>query len=77
MENTTPKILIDSTAWPGLNMIERQLIVFHEMGHCVLHLEHKDAKPAIMNSIIVSDVAFAKNQRKLLDDFFRQEVVEN
>lgn len=40
--NGTPTVLISSELWPDLSEIERKAVVFHELGHCVLWLEHDE-----------------------------------
>jgi len=51
------KIVINSQEWEGLNHTRRKLLIWHELGHCILkrtHKEHPD-KPvpvSIMNPYI-------------------------
>lgn len=37
------EIVLDSTFWSTLSLIQREMIVFHELGHCVLYREHREA----------------------------------
>jgi hypothetical protein len=36
----TPRVLIDSDAWVLFSEPVKQAIIFHELGHCVLWLQH-------------------------------------
>lgn len=36
-------IILDSTFWSTLSFLQREMIVFHELGHCVLYREHREA----------------------------------
>lgn len=35
-------IIIDQKFWVSRSELSQELIVFHELGHCSLHLEHRD-----------------------------------
>ncbi|MBO3697200.1 hypothetical protein [Roseivirga sp. E12] len=37
------EIILDSTFWSTLSFLQREMIVFHELGHCVLYREHREA----------------------------------
>ncbi len=39
------KVLIDPDKWEGLDEPSREALLFHELGHCLLHREH-DSKEA-------------------------------
>jgi hypothetical protein len=36
----SPEVTIDSTAWQGLSEVQREVVVFHELGHCILGRGH-------------------------------------
>ena len=43
-DETKPNtVIIDHTYWQGANDLEREFLVFHELGHCALNREHLDA----------------------------------
>lgn len=36
----TPRVTISSSAWPTLDDTEREALIFHELGHCILIRRH-------------------------------------
>lgn len=42
IKNYSPTIYINAKKWPILNYAQREAIMFHELGHCVLNRSHKD-----------------------------------
>ena len=38
------KIFIDFNFWRNANHLEKEFVVFHELGHCFLEREHLDSK---------------------------------
>lgn len=45
IENSTSKsIVIDVARWQHLDQLEKEFIVFHELGHCYLNRGHIDSK---------------------------------
>lgn len=68
---TTPRsIEISKEAYDNSNYWRRRLIIFHELGHCLLNLAHEDTIKggSIMNSN-VSDVPYGPSTFKIFDDF--------
>jgi len=41
-ENEPNRIAVDPVAWQNGSEAFRELVVFHELGHCVLDREHRD-----------------------------------
>lgn len=41
-EERPKKVIIDREYWANANEFERQFLIFHELGHCFLLLEHDD-----------------------------------
>ena len=41
-ERRPRKVIIDREYWEDANEQERQFLIFHELGHCFLGLEHDD-----------------------------------
>jgi len=37
---TPPEVLILKARWAGFGEVEREMLIFHELGHCVLGREH-------------------------------------
>jgi len=71
-------ITLDKNYWSKANELQREFVVFHELGHCVLGLDHVDNTDAYGNctSIMTSGtgdcrVLYTNNNRsRLLDDLF-------
>lgn len=40
--NNDRVIIIDQKFWTSRSLLSRELIVFHELGHCSLQLEHRN-----------------------------------
>jgi len=36
------KVIIDETYWAGATELEREFLIFHELGHCFLDRDHDD-----------------------------------
>lgn len=36
----TKDVVVDAKYWEGLNGLEKEYIIFHELGHCVLQRSH-------------------------------------
>lgn len=48
--NATNYIHVNAKKWPGLTDVQKEIVIFHEMGHCALGIkEHVNTK-SIMNS---------------------------
>jgi len=40
------EIVLDEPYWNRANDLEREYLVFHELGHCILEKDHNDSKDA-------------------------------
>ncbi len=79
IENSTSKsIVIDVERWQSLDQLEKEFIVFHELGHCYLdrgHIDNKDTNGSCLSmmhsSATVCDITYNSNTRKTyLDELF-------
>ncbi|MBC7385228.1 MAG: hypothetical protein H7301_03575 [Cryobacterium sp.] len=43
-ENETPRIIINQSIWNTLNDYDRQEVIFHELGHCLLRRVHQTSE---------------------------------
>ena len=74
-----PHIIIDTAFWNTALDRQREELMFHEMGHCVLNREHrndvgKDGCPmSIMNWETVSVVCLEKYTQYYYDELFGRE----
>lgn len=71
-------ILVDEDYWRTASDLQREFLMFHELGHCVLGLEHNDAADVRGNcaSIMSSGTGTCRviytnaNRKVLLDELF-------
>lgn len=77
-KNKPNRVTIDAMYWHGRTDLEREFLVFHELGHCVLNREHLDGADLQGNctSIMTSGTAQCRihytqdTREKLLDELF-------
>jgi hypothetical protein len=68
--NHVPTIDIDPEHWKGMSMVERELLMFHEMGHCLLRRDHVEDYTSIMNPYLIRTDEFIKDENRLLAELF-------
>lgn len=39
---TKPRIIVDKKVWDSLNHLDREELMYHELGHCLLKQVHRD-----------------------------------
>lgn len=70
------KIIINKEFWGMYSEAKRELLMMHELGHCLLNLDHNDSLDAekqpvtIMNSIIFSDYQYSDHRDYYLKELF-------
>ena len=42
--NAPPEVTVDVNFWNNARFFAREMIVFHELGHCVLHRDHLEGR---------------------------------
>ena len=77
-ENDTPIIRVNQTAWNGMTESERQLLLNHELGHCILGRVHKNdlLQPAeipasLMNSYAIDSDLYVTHKDYYDGELFR------
>ena len=76
--NHSHSITLDRQYWTHANDLQREFLVFHELGHCVLGRDHRDESDANGNcvSIMSSGTGTCRvfylqhNRRGLVDELF-------
>lgn len=48
-ENETPRIIVNQRIWNTLNDYDKQEVIFHELGHCVLRRIHQNSEMLAYN----------------------------
>ena len=73
------QIYLDINAWKVHSYLEKQLLVFHELGHCVLDREHvqynehtEACPPSIMGYMGISEFCFRRDRQYYIDELFRR-----
>ena len=77
----TPTIIVEPKAWEKASEWTRESLMFHELGHCILNENHREAMmPAreaqgvmpvsLMNPIVVAGAVYRKNRDYYLDELF-------
>lgn len=71
-------VIVDKFYWDGANDMEREFLVFHELGHCALNRDHLDQSDGQGDciSIMTSGTGICRvnynvaNRKSLLDELF-------
>lgn len=66
----TPKVTILRSFWNRSGDSHKELVIFHELGHCVLNKGHTK-EPGIMAGAIVEDFIYNAKRTEYLDAFFK------
>ncbi len=75
----TPLIIIDQAYWNTATVMEREHLMFHELGHCILNLEHNNKMvpvgiysipESIMYLYMFDDNMYVPNREYYLRDLF-------
>lgn len=69
-DGTTPEITIDSVEWPDLTASEKEELLMHEMGHCVLYYRHATHSTSIMYPYLADGNVYFDNKDRFLQEFF-------
>jgi hypothetical protein len=76
-------ILIDRKFWSEASYQEKELLIFHELGHCVLNRGHDsrmfcdNTDYSIMNPILMLGYEYQKNKEHYLQDLFQSTYQDN
>jgi hypothetical protein len=67
----TTLIRIDLKAWSEFNDAARELLMFHELGHCLLDLDHTTGRPqSVMAPTLMDPAIYWSNRTHLIDEMF-------
>jgi hypothetical protein len=64
------RIYINEKFWRSGNQWQKRKVLYHELGHCVLGLDHpiNPAEPTIMNSVLATANSDGWNWESLVDE---------
>ena len=66
------EILIDPDTWDDMSDTRRELLMYHELGHCLLEMDHSDDRDSIMYPSIMNEErakAYKADRSKYLEEF--------
>jgi len=67
-------ITIDRYWWASINEAQKEILMFHELGHCDLDIRHHlDYGPNIMNTYILDYNIYLTRKEELLKNLFRRQ----
>jgi hypothetical protein len=76
----TPQIVVNQALWENLSDTSRTILIYHELGHCILERVHNPAMlndpqlgsyPAsIMNPVMIDDHFYQDKKQQYLDELF-------
>ena len=52
-EQRPRKVIVDRSYWNNASEPDRQFLIFHELGHCFLDLEHDDSVDSLNNCVSI------------------------
>lgn len=66
----TPRVTIRKDLWQYASPTSRELVVFHELGHCVLGKGHEEEKVSVMNPVQPPDTIYEHHKEEMLAELF-------
>jgi len=63
-----PTVIVDEKYWNTLSDSSKELLIFHELGHALLHENHQ---PGIMEHILLKREYYEAHREELLNQFFK------
>lgn len=64
------KIAVHPAFWQQATEIERMTLIYHELGHCALGLDHRTDKTAIMNPHVLDPMIANRHWERLVREMF-------
>ncbi|HUP58614.1 MAG TPA: putative metallopeptidase [Bdellovibrionota bacterium] len=74
----TPVITINQEAWDQMSEDEREPLMFHELGHCVLRRKHRadqigpGVPASLMNPYTIAGWTYGQYKKHYIDELFSQ-----
>lgn len=70
MSFSSPKITVNVVTWGLISEERKEMLIFHELGHCILGLDHEDDYLAVMNTNLPT--SYFNNRVEMLTEFFKR-----
>lgn len=75
-----PLIIVDNTFWLNADQFEREILLYHELGHCLLNRGHKEdmieneGRPeSIMYPLVISSYQYRSHKNAYMSELFTAE----
>lgn len=74
-QRDTKQIVVNKDSWDNYSEIKKEIVIFHELGHCLLdkdhdNHEHKGEKLSIMHERILNPSFYDEYREHYLDELF-------
>jgi hypothetical protein len=67
---STGEILINHVFWNIASTTQKEILIFHELGHCSMKLDHVDSDDDIMTAYQIDSYYYKRDYNKMLNRFF-------
>lgn len=64
------EIVVNEEKWGIIEETKKEMVVYHELGHCILKRAHREDVKSLMNPYLVGQKDFEKNQDEYLTELF-------
>lgn len=70
-------ILVDKDYWDSTSDTKKEMLIYHELGHCVLKRDHRDdfdgyQYVSLMNIGLVDETNYRNHRETYLDELFKE-----
>lgn len=75
-DNSTPTVKIDKTLFYNLGSCQKWMLIFHELGHCLLNRHHKDdydsdgKRISLMSTFLISELDCNAKHASYINELF-------
>jgi beta-lactamase regulating signal transducer with metallopeptidase domain len=79
LNRESPTIIINKNLWESLTQVQKEMLLFHELGHCILGRTHKNTfisadqttiPASLMSSILISEKSYSNYRDYYLQELF-------
>jgi hypothetical protein len=68
--NKTSNIKVDPIDWYDASDTKKKMMIYHELGHCLLFRPHCTHTLSLMNDPLISEDVFVNNEAAILEELF-------
>jgi hypothetical protein len=74
--NDTPQVIVDRDGWDAMDDAERESLVLHELGHCILRRKHKvgtmqnGVPESLMNPYTMESAVYEQHEEHYKQELF-------